>query len=354
MTITVISALPKSAPVANADTSTNSTGSTNASAQPQDFLALLLGLGLQTGSTVPGSVLEQGDTQENTDVGASDAGIAAQDGLLAALGLVNGNIPATTLPDTDGPDKRDTATSGNTALMGGIGKEATRSETLTSAAPTSAESPLDKSNIMSSLRATPLATPDEAAKIADDTAATKETGTLPGTFAETLNRVSTTNTTPSDATRTAELSVRTPVKGNDWQQAFNDKIVWMASNEKQSARITLNPEQMGPIEVSLNLDNGSATATFVSANSEVRESIETALPKLREMFAGIGIELGQANVSNESFKQPTSNGEEYSNRSQERNGNGILATGTTTVSAAGASSGAYAKQQGIGLVDIFA
>ncbi|SDI04556.1 flagellar hook-length control protein FliK [Propionivibrio dicarboxylicus] len=354
MAITVISALPKSAPVANAnaDTSAGSTEGSDAAAN-QDFLSLLLGLGFQTGSTGQSMTLESIDTQDDTSAQATDSDTAAQDGLLAALGLVNASIPTITLNDI-ASRKSGTAANDSSALMAGIGKGQPQAENLTTASTTELNSDTGQANLMASLRAKTLDAQDDAAKIADDTTATKEAGTMTGAFSDALNRVGTSNTSATDASRSSELSVRTPVKSNDWHQAFSDKIVWMASNEKQSARITLNPEQMGPIEVSLNIDKGSATATFVSANSDVRDSIETALPRLREMFAGIGIELGQANVSSESFQQPTSNGEEYSNRSQERNGNGILTAGTTTVSAAGASSGAYAKQQGIGLVDIFA
>ena len=39
------------------------------------------------------------------------------------------------------------------------------------------------------------------------------------------------------------------------------------------------------------------------ANQEVREAIESAMPRLREMLASAGIDLGQTNVSAQSFAQ---------------------------------------------------
>ena len=58
----------------------------------------------------------------------------------------------------------------------------------------------------------------------------------------------------------------------------------------------------------MNIDKGHATAAFVSANAEVRDALESALPRLREMFASAGIALGQTSVSAESFSQQAGDG----------------------------------------------
>lgn len=103
------------------------------------------------------------------------------------------------------------------------------------------------------------------------------------------------------------LQMNTPLREPAWPTEFGQKLVWMATQDRQSAQITLNPPQMGPIEISLNVKNDQATAVFVSGNPEVREALESALPRLREMLAGVGVELGQTNVSAESFQQPQGN-----------------------------------------------
>ena len=150
--------------------------------------------------------------------------------------------------------------------------------------------------------------------------------------------------------REASLSVPTPIRDQNWASDFGQKIVWLANNDKHAAQLTLNPPQMGPIEISLNVDKDKATATFVSANADVRATIETAMPKLREMFASAGIELGQTNVSAESFKQHTGN--ENGNRSASpwRNDNAILVAD----SAGSLPAKSFFTQQGNGMVDIFA
>jgi len=155
---------------------------------------------------------------------------------------------------------------------------------------------------------------------------------------------------PQASHDTTSTAIQTPVRSSGWNNDFGQKIVWLASNDKQSAQITLNPEQMGPIEVSLSVDKGNVSASFTSANAEVREAIETALPRLREMFASAGIELGQANVSAESFRQPTPERDNQGRPSSGAGGTGILAPAT----AAPAQTGGRTVMQGNGLVDTFA
>lgn len=150
--------------------------------------------------------------------------------------------------------------------------------------------------------------------------------------------------------RDVSLPLSTPIRDHSWSVDFAQKIVWLATSDKQSAQLTLNPPHMGPIEISLNLDKVSASATFVSANADVRDAIETALPRLREMFASAGIELGQTNVSAESFRQQPGNGEGQRSSSRWVADHAILGAD----SAGSLSARAFSDKYGNGLVDIFA
>ena len=82
-----------------------------------------------------------------------------------------------------------------------------------------------------------------------------------------------------------------------WDQALGQKVVWMTAGGLQSATLTLNPPDLGPLQVVLHVSNDQANATFISAQPEVRQALEAALPKLREMMSDAGIQLGQSTVS---------------------------------------------------------
>ncbi|MBA5640392.1 flagellar hook-length control protein FliK, partial [Duganella sp. LX20W] len=82
-----------------------------------------------------------------------------------------------------------------------------------------------------------------------------------------------------------------------WDQQLGQKIVFMAAGGEQSATMELNPPDLGPLQVVLNVSNDHATVAFSSAQPEVRQALEAAVPKLREMMSDAGIQLGNATVS---------------------------------------------------------
>ena len=89
-----------------------------------------------------------------------------------------------------------------------------------------------------------------------------------------------------------------------WNQALGEKIVWMSgSGGEQTASLSLNPPDLGPLQVVLNVTNNQANATFIAAQPEVRLAIEAALPKLHEMMNNAGIQLGQTNVRSDTSSQ---------------------------------------------------
>lgn len=82
-----------------------------------------------------------------------------------------------------------------------------------------------------------------------------------------------------------------------WDNQLGQKIIWMVAGKEQSAALTLNPPDMGPMQVVLSVTNDQATVTFSAAQPEVRQALENAMPKLREMLGESGIALGNATVN---------------------------------------------------------
>ncbi len=88
-----------------------------------------------------------------------------------------------------------------------------------------------------------------------------------------------------------------------WPHAFNQQVVWSASQQLQSASLTLNPPELGPVRIELKLTDTQAIAQFSSHQPEVRQAIEQALPQLKEMFASAGLQLQQASVDSGQSQQ---------------------------------------------------
>ncbi|MGQ9685065.1 MAG: flagellar hook-length control protein FliK [Thiobacillaceae bacterium] len=98
------------------------------------------------------------------------------------------------------------------------------------------------------------------------------------------------------------VTMQLPLRAQGWDGELAQRIVWMAGRQTQWAEITLNPPNLGNLEVHLSLKGNDASAYFYSPHPAVREAIDESLSRLREMLAGVGISLGQTQVSQESFR----------------------------------------------------
>lgn len=105
-----------------------------------------------------------------------------------------------------------------------------------------------------------------------------------------------------------QLAVEAPLRSAAFANELSEKVVWMANRHSQTAEITLNPPQLGAVEVHISLSGGDAGAQFFSPQAAVREALEAALPRLKEMLAQAGISLGDAQVRDEPFAQKNSGG----------------------------------------------
>ena len=133
-----------------------------------------------------------------------------------------------------------------------------------------------------------------------------------------------------------------------WGQALGEKLVWMASGSQQTASLTLNPPNLGPLQIVVNVSNDQATANFFAAQPEVRQALESAFPRLREMMSEAGIQLGQATVSAETPQQQS----HPSDSQGRRTAAGFARAGDDAVDLAAGL--AAPVRGGRGLVDTFA
>lgn len=169
------------------------------------------------------------------------------------------------------------------------------------------------------------------------------------------NALQAAHTAPASAAarvQTAALPVNHAVGSANWGQEVGNQVVWMANRNESRAELLLTPPQMGRVEVSLNVSGDQATASFVSGNPAVRDALEAALPRLREILADAGIQLGQAQVSAENphqSAQQEKNGDNFGARHTDRLADAPLATGEISQGTPAAT-----LKLGRGLVDVFA
>jgi flagellar hook-length control protein FliK len=113
----------------------------------------------------------------------------------------------------------------------------------------------------------------------------------------------TNNTPPANIPPT----ISTPLGNHRWAEEFSQKISWISTQQNQIAELHLNPPNLGPLDVVLKISDNQATALFASPHGAVRDAVENALPKLRELLADNGIMLGNTTISDQSPRDRSMN-----------------------------------------------
>ncbi|WP_368150293.1 flagellar hook-length control protein FliK [Aeromonas sp. R2-4] len=119
---------------------------------------------------------------------------------------------------------------------------------------------------------------------------------------------------------------------------LHQKVNVMLAEKLQQAEIQLDPLGLGKMKIQIQMGADSqANVHFVVQHGQTREMLEQAMPRLRDMLAGQGIQLGQTQVQQQSQQQqqqgqPTFNGQGQQGQSsgQPWSGNGLVEGELTT------------------------
>ena len=88
------------------------------------------------------------------------------------------------------------------------------------------------------------------------------------------------------------------------------RMTLMIGQKWHEAEIQLEPQGLGKMSIQLSIDQDQkANVQFVVQQGNARELLEHALPKLRDMLANQGVQLGQASVQQQAAGQQQSQGQ---------------------------------------------
>jgi len=131
------------------------------------------------------------------------------------------------------------------------------------------------------------------------TTAQNLTSTSTATVADT--GLSMSSTTPLSTSLSSAISAQ--VQGPEWSGRMTEQVSMMVKGGFQQADIKLNPAHLGPLEVKLNISDDKANISFVTQYAPVKEAIDTAMPRLRDMLEEQGLSLAEFDVSTQSEQQ---------------------------------------------------
>ena len=78
---------------------------------------------------------------------------------------------------------------------------------------------------------------------------------------------------------------------------MKQQLITMVGQGAQHAEIRLDPAELGHMVVKIQVNGEQTQVQFQVAQSQTKDLIEQAIPKLREMLAEEGLQLADSHVS---------------------------------------------------------
>jgi flagellar hook-length control protein FliK len=88
---------------------------------------------------------------------------------------------------------------------------------------------------------------------------------------------------------------------NAWGESIAQRVSLMAGLKVSSAQIQLDPPELGAMTVKVSVNGDQASVSFHSPHAVVRDALELSFPRLQEMMGQQGLQLADAQVSDNSF-----------------------------------------------------
>lgn len=89
------------------------------------------------------------------------------------------------------------------------------------------------------------------------------------------------NAAPSPPSAAAPLTVADPA----FADALGERVAWLTGHGGQAAQVHLHPRELGPLQVHVRVDGHHTEVLFQTQHAGLKDVLEAAVPRLREMLA---------------------------------------------------------------------
>jgi len=94
-----------------------------------------------------------------------------------------------------------------------------------------------------------------------------------------------------------------PLRGTQFSEMLSQRVMWLSSQNLQSAQIELSPKELGTLEVRVALAAGGAEVQLSSQHAEVRNVLEGQIYRLQEMLETQGLPAPRVGIFDSSLAQ---------------------------------------------------
>ncbi len=102
---------------------------------------------------------------------------------------------------------------------------------------------------------------------------------------------------------TGRFSVSVQFGRAEWAAGVANQVAQMVSQKLNFAEIQLDPPELGPLQVRVQVTQDQATVAFTAANAQVKEALEQTNQRLREMLEQEGLNLVDVDVRDQQQQQ---------------------------------------------------
>lgn len=117
----------------------------------------------------------------------------------------------------------------------------------------------------------------------------------------------------------AQMTMQNHFNKPAWGNELGQRLMMMVGQKIQVAEIRLDPPDLGPMEVKVRMQQDQAHVVFHSQHAAVRDALEQAVPRLRELFDQNGLGLGDVDVQDQTAQQ---------RQGEDQNGDARFASGS--------------------------
>ena len=176
--------------------------------------------------------------------------------------------------------------------------------------------PVNPDNKLSTIAQAALTQGGQTAKVNDSSVALRPTAS----FNPAISNIQTHQAKPiQSGSYVTNLSM--PIKSPDFSDGLAQKMTWFVSEKIQSAKIHINPADLGPVEMKIQVSKDQVHVQIQSPHAVVRDMLEGNAQRLRDLLSEQGIELGGFDVGSQQDQSSTNReGEELA----AENGAGLI------------------------------
>jgi flagellar hook-length control protein FliK len=254
-----------------------------------------------------------GGANKGTNAGASaSTGATAQTASAAAApGVVAAATPgavaaaAGTVDDSDGTDS---SSSDDSPMPAGATPESPATALAAMPVPGPVASPAAVASAQTASALADIGPVSKASHSGTGDSSVPDTG---GGGAAGVAQSSTSTTTGTDPAPTPTLKVSQPVDTPEFAQGLADGVSMMVGSNLTSAKLQVNPAQLGPIDVRITVQGDQAQVSLTAHSAVTRDALESSSSKLREMLGAQGFTQVNVDISQRSFQERSTYAQPY-------------------------------------------